>query len=156
MQIVLAFYTLGSFRWEVLMLAAVSFPIYISALWNAIAKKEQKWHVTGGKAKAQSPFNFMIPQVLVFVFLLLTSVVSIWRDLGNSQLSLATAWNVTNTFILGAFMVVATRESRRNKRAARELRRSKRRPQRAAPLDVAAPAAEPVPAAPTPRKEVLV
>ena len=33
MQIVLAFYTLGSFRWEVLMLAAVSFPIYISALW---------------------------------------------------------------------------------------------------------------------------
>ena len=28
-----------------------------------------------------SPFNFMIPQVLVFVFLLLTSVVAIWRDL---------------------------------------------------------------------------
>ena len=39
MQIVLAFYTLGSFRWEVLMLAAVSFPIYISALWNAIAEE---------------------------------------------------------------------------------------------------------------------
>jgi cellulose synthase (UDP-forming) len=111
MQIVLAFYTLGSFRWEVLMLAAVSFPIYISALWNAIAKKEQKWHVTGSKAKAKSPFNFMIPQVLVFVFLVLTSVVSIWRDLGNSQLSLATAWNVTNTFILGAFMIVALKEN---------------------------------------------
>ena len=111
MQIVLAFYTLGSFRWEVLMLAAVSFPIYMSALWNAITKKEQKWHVTGGKGKAKSPFNFMIPQVLVFIFLLLTSVVSIWRDIGNSQLSLATAWNVTNTFILGAFMVVAAKES---------------------------------------------
>jgi cellulose synthase (UDP-forming) len=53
----------------------------------------------------------MIPQVIVFVFLLLTSVVSIWRDLGNSQLSLATAWNVTNTFILGAFMIVALKEN---------------------------------------------
>jgi cellulose synthase (UDP-forming) len=97
------------------MLAAVSFPIYIAALYNAITKKEQKWHVTGSKTKVQSPFNFMIPQVLVFVFLLLGSVVSIWRDLGNSQLSLATAWNVTNTFILGAFMVVAFKESWRNK-----------------------------------------
>jgi cellulose synthase (UDP-forming) len=93
------------------MLAALTFPIYISALWNAIAKKEQKWHVTGSKAKAQSPFNFMIPQVLVFVFLVFTSIVSVWRDLGNSQLSLATAWNVTNTFILGAFMIVALKEN---------------------------------------------
>ncbi len=49
------------------------------------------------------------------MFLLLSSVVSIWRDLGNSQLSLATAWSVTNTFILGAFMVVALKESWRNK-----------------------------------------
>ena len=31
MQILLAFATLGSFRWEVLMLAAVSFPIYVRA-----------------------------------------------------------------------------------------------------------------------------
>jgi cellulose synthase (UDP-forming) len=115
LQILLAFYTLGSFRWEVLMLAAVSFPIYISAFYNALTKKEQKWHVTGNKSKAQSPFNFMIPQVLVFFFLLFTSVVSIWRDMGNSQLSLATAWCVTNTFILGAFILVAFKESWRNK-----------------------------------------
>lgn len=115
MQIVLAFYTLGSFRWEVLMLAAVSFPIYIAALVNAFSGKEQKWHVTGGSTKAASPFSFIIPQVLTFVFLLLTSAVSVWRDLGNSQLSLATAWSITNTFILGAFMVVALRESWRNK-----------------------------------------
>jgi cellulose synthase (UDP-forming) len=111
MQIVLAFYTLGSFRFEVLMLASVSFPIYIKALVNAISGKEQKWHVTGSKTVAESPFNFMIPQVLVFVFLALSSVVSIWRDLGNSLFSLATAWSVTNTFILGAFIVVAFRES---------------------------------------------
>ncbi len=111
MQIVLAFYTLGSFRFEVLMLASVSFPIYIKALLNAISGKEQKWHVTGTTTRAESPFNFMIPQVLVFVFLALTSVVSIWRDLGNSLFSLATAWSITNTFILGAFIVVAFRES---------------------------------------------
>jgi hypothetical protein len=99
----------------VLMLAAVSFPIYIMAFYNALTKKEQKWHVTGSKTQVQSPFNFMIAQVLVFVFLALTSVVSIWRDLDNSQLSLATAWCVTNTFILGAFIVVAFKESWRNK-----------------------------------------
>jgi cellulose synthase (UDP-forming) len=57
----------------------------------------------------------MIPQVLVFVFLALTSVVSIWRDMSHSQLSLATAWCVTNTFILGAFIVIAFKESWYNK-----------------------------------------
>jgi cellulose synthase (UDP-forming) len=97
------------------MLASVSFPIYISALLNAISGKEQKWHVTGSKTKAQSPFNFMIPQVLTFVFLLLTSVVAIWRDVDNSLFTLATAWNLINTFILGAFMVVGFRESWRIK-----------------------------------------
>jgi cellulose synthase (UDP-forming) len=115
MQILLAFYTLGSFRFEVLMLASVSFPIYIKALVNAISGKEQKWHVTGSTTKAQSPFNFMIPQVLVFLFLLLTSVVSVWRDLGNSLFSLATAWSITNMLILGSFIVVAFRESWHNK-----------------------------------------
>jgi cellulose synthase (UDP-forming) len=115
MQILLAFYTLGSFRWEVLMLAAVSFPIYLQALINAFVGKEQKWHVTGGKGRPESPFNFIIPQVLVFVFLALTSVVAIWRDVDNSQLTLATGWNVTNTAILGVFMLVALRESWRNK-----------------------------------------
>jgi cellulose synthase (UDP-forming) len=115
MQILLAFYTLGSFRWEVLMLAAVSFPIYAQALVNAFAGKEQKWHVTGSTSKASSPFNFMIPQIVVFVFLLLSSAIAIWRDMGNSQLTLATAWNVTNTFILGSFMLVACREAWRIK-----------------------------------------
>jgi len=119
MQILLAFYTLGSFRWEVLMLAAVSFPIYLQALVNAFVGKEQKWHVTGSTSRPESPFNFIIPQVLTFVFLALTSVVAIWRDLDNSQLTLATAWNVTNTAILAVFMLVALRESARGRRSAR-------------------------------------
>lgn len=111
LQILLAFYALGAFRWEVLMLAAASFPIYVKAFINAFAGKEQKWHVTGSKTRAESPFNFIIPQVLTFVFLALTSVVAIWRDLDNTQLTVATVWNVTNTSILGAFIVVALRES---------------------------------------------
>ncbi len=116
MQIVLAFYTMGSFRWETLMLATASFPIYVTALVNVLIGREQKWSATGDRSKASSPFNFMIPQVLFFVFLALTSVVAIWRDVDNGVLTLATAWNLTNTLILGSFVVAAAREARALKR----------------------------------------
>ncbi|WP_258371633.1 cellulose synthase catalytic subunit [Curtobacterium sp. MCBD17_023] len=123
MQVVLAFYALGSFRYETLLLAAVSFPIYARALWNVLCGKEQAWHVTGaGRGRAPSPFNFIVPQVLVFVFLSLTSVVAIWRDVSNGQLTLATAWNITNSVIFGAFIVTAFREQSVNRRAARQER----------------------------------
>ena len=112
MQILLAFYTLGSFRWQVLLLSAASFPIYHQALFNAFTGKEQNWHVTGGAGRRKSPFNFIRPQVYLFTFLALTSVVAIWRDLSNAQLSLATAWNLVNTLTLGAFLMVAVREDR--------------------------------------------
>jgi len=112
MQILLAFYTLGSFRWQVLLLSAASFPIYLQALFNAFTGKEQSWHVTGGAGRRKSPFNFIRPQVYLFTFLLLTSVVSIWRDLSNAQLSLATTWNLVNTLTIGAFLMVAVREDR--------------------------------------------
>jgi cellulose synthase (UDP-forming) len=124
LQVTVAFYTLGSFRWEVLMLASVSFPIYTRALVNAVLRREQRWHVTGSTDRTASPFNFMIPQVLFFVFLLLTSVVGVWRDLGAGSLSLALAWNATNTFVLGAFVVTALREARAVRRANRARRRA--------------------------------
>ena len=116
MQVVLAFFTLGSFRWEVLLLSTVSFPIYTRALFNVLVGREQKWHVTGGRHKAASPFNFMIPQVLMFTFLLPTSVVSVWRDLGHSALTLATVWNVVNTIILGVFVGAGFHELLRRRR----------------------------------------
>ncbi|WP_286279017.1 glycosyltransferase family 2 protein [Naasia aerilata] len=119
MQIVLAFFTLGSFRYEVLMLATVSFPIYVKALWNVLAGKDEAWHVTGRKGRPKSPFNFILPQVLFFTFLLLTSAVAIWRDLDNGVLTLATGWNVLNTLILFSFVVVAAREGRRLTRESR-------------------------------------
>ncbi|TFD29006.1 glycosyltransferase family 2 protein [Cryobacterium cryoconiti] len=119
MQILLAFYTMGSFRWETLMLATASFPIYVAALVNVLVGREQKWSATGDRSRASSPFNFMIPQVLFFVFLLLTSVVAIWRDVGNGVPTLAMAWNVTNTIVLGSFVVAAAREARLQRRAGR-------------------------------------
>jgi cellulose synthase (UDP-forming) len=118
MQIVLAFYTMGSFRWETLMLATASFPIYVRALWNVLTGREQRWSATGDRSKASSPFNFMIPQVLFFVFLALTSVVAVTRDIDNGVLTLATGWNVTNTVILGSFVAAAMREARLGRRAA--------------------------------------
>jgi cellulose synthase (UDP-forming) len=111
MQILLASFTLGSFRWEVLLLATASFPIYHQALLNAFSGREQSWHVTGASGRRASPFTFIRPQVYLFVFLALTSVVAIWRDLNNSQFSLATAWNLTNTAALGVFMAVALAEA---------------------------------------------
>ena len=116
MQIVLAFFTLGSFRWECLLLATVSFPIYTRALYNVITGKDTKWHVTGGRHRQASPFGFMIPQVLMLTFLLPTSVVAIWRDINHSQLTLATIWNITNTVILSTFVVAAFRELARRRK----------------------------------------
>ena len=51
MQVIVALYTIGSFRWETLMLATASFPIYGRALVNAIINKDTKWHVTGATAR---------------------------------------------------------------------------------------------------------
>lgn len=115
LQIVLAFFTLGSFRWEVLMLASASFPIYFKAFKNALTGVDVKWHVTGTTGKTQSAFNFIIPQVLAFVFLLGASAVSIWRDLSMSTFNIATFWNVVNTFMLGTFIIVAMMEDWRSR-----------------------------------------
>jgi cellulose synthase (UDP-forming) len=118
MQVVLAFFTLGSFRWECLLLATVSFPIYVRALVNVLIGREQKWHVTGGRHRVASPFNFMVPQVLFLTFLVPTSVIAVWRDLDHHQVTLATGWNITNTLILASFVVTGMREHRRLRRPA--------------------------------------
>jgi cellulose synthase (UDP-forming) len=129
MQILLAWFAVGSFRWETLTLATVSFPIYVKALANVITGKDVGWHVTGS-ASTKSPFNYVVPQILFFVFLALTTVVGVWRDAENGVFTLATAWNATNTVILGAFLVAVMRESRH----LRQLR--ERGPVLPAPVDV--------------------
>ncbi|WP_232711262.1 MULTISPECIES: glycosyltransferase [unclassified Microbacterium] len=111
MQILLAWFAVGSFKWETLTLATVSFPIYTKALVNVISGKDVGWHVTGSSSR-RSPFNFVLPQMMFFVFLALTTVVAVWRDTQNETFTLATAWNATNTVILGAFLIAVSRESR--------------------------------------------
>ena len=130
LQVMLAFNTMGSFRPETLMLASVSFPIYLRALVNVISGRQQAWHVTGSRRKRVSPFNFMIPQMLLFVFLLLTSAVGIYKDYGNGVLTLATAWNVTNTFILASFLVAGRHEVVAGRRIDRAARRAAKAPAR--------------------------
>ena len=102
------------------MLAAVSFPIYVRAFFNALFQREQKWHVTGSKRAAASPFNFIIPQVLAFLFLLVTSVVAVWQIWRQQVVTLGAAWNITNTLILATFIAVAWREARLGRRSARQ------------------------------------
>ncbi len=126
MQILVAFYTVGSFRWETLMLATVSFPIYTKALVNVVLRRDQAWHVTGGSRRASSPFNVIVPQVLFFVFLLATTAVGTWKDLGNGTFTLALAWNATNTVVLGVFVATAFREHHALRRAARVRRATAR------------------------------
>jgi cellulose synthase (UDP-forming) len=111
LQILLAALTLGTFRWEVLLLAANSFPIYVRAFKNAFIGVDTKWHVTGATKKS-SAFNFIIPQVLIFVFLLGVAIVSVWRDLTLGQLNVATFWSVVNTLAVGAFIGVGFHEAR--------------------------------------------
>ncbi|WP_200809755.1 glycosyltransferase family 2 protein [Demequina sp. NBRC 110054] len=106
MQIILAWYALGTYKWQTLTLATVSFPVYTKALFNVLRGKDVGWQSTGS-VKQSSAFNFMIPQMLFFAFLLIASFVAIWRDVGNGLLTLATVWNILNTTILGVFIVSA-------------------------------------------------
>jgi cellulose synthase (UDP-forming) len=122
LQIVLAFFTLGSFRIEVLMLAASSFPIYMKAFMNVIIGRDTAWSVTGASKRAASPFNFLRLQVATFLILLATTAVGVWRDFLNSRVAIATIWAGLNTVVLGAFLVVAMGEARRLRRGTRGAR----------------------------------
>ncbi|WNM24160.1 glycosyltransferase family 2 protein [Demequina capsici] len=129
MQIVLMWFTLGTFRWETLTLATVSFPIYTKALLNVIRGKDVGWSVTGA-VKTRSPYNFIVPQMAFLLFLALTSVVAIWRDWMHGVPSLATGWNLVNTVVLAAFALTARKEAKALRAARRAERRAARRPAR--------------------------
>jgi cellulose synthase (UDP-forming) len=117
MQIVMAFYTIGSFRWEALLLSAVSFPIYTKAFFNALFRRSGTWHVTGSKGKQASPFLFIRSQMLMFVFLLATTIVGFWKFDWTGEFSIALFWNLLNTIALGALIAVAVHESVTARRA---------------------------------------
>jgi len=114
-QLVLAFYTMGGFKFKTLMLANVSFPIYIKAFFNALTKRDQAWQATN-KVSYDSPFNYVRVQVYVFIFLFLTSIVGVAKALYTDEFSISLAWNALNTFVFGYFVFMSRAESRLMKR----------------------------------------
>ncbi|PFG37965.1 cellulose synthase (UDP-forming) [Georgenia soli] len=111
MQIVVATYTIGSFRWETLLLSTVSFPMYIRAMAGALLGRDRAWHVTGRAGRAASPFNYIVPQMLMFLALVVTSVVGLWKAEWSSTITLALVWNTVNALALAAFLGIAVREA---------------------------------------------
>ena len=110
-QLVLAFYTMGGFKFKTLMLSNVSFPIYIKAFFNALTRRDQSWHATN-TVSYDSPFNYVRIQVYVFVFLLLTSIVGTIKALYIDEFSISLVWNTLNTFVFGYFTFMAYAEGR--------------------------------------------
>lgn len=111
MQVIMAVYTIGSFRWQTLLLSTASFPIYTRAFFNALRRKDTAWHVTGRAGRANSPFHFIQPQFLTFVFLAATSCVGLWNIEWTGEISVAVIWNLLNVLALGTFLGIAVHES---------------------------------------------
>jgi cellulose synthase (UDP-forming) len=110
-QLVLAFYTMGGLKIRTLILANVSFPIYIKAFFNALFRRDQAWKATNAAATYDSPFNYVRAQVYVFVFLLLTSIVGTAKALYTDELSISLLWNILNTLVFGYFVYAALQEA---------------------------------------------
>ncbi len=126
MQIVVAFYTMGGFKLETLMLANASFPIYLRAFKNALFRRDQAWSVTGRADNYDSPYNYIIPQTMIMVFLVLTSFVGIWKGWYTQDYSVSVLWNIVNSIVFTSFFLTARRESKRFKKASRLKKRANR------------------------------
>jgi cellulose synthase (UDP-forming) len=126
MQIITAFYTMNGFRLETLLLATVSFPIYVRAFLNALFKKDQKWSATGDRSTIDSPYNYIIPQILIFLFLVFTSVMGVLKYFEQQSISLALMWNTVNAAVFGAYIWIARKEHKALKRQAKRVRTHRR------------------------------
>lgn len=119
-QIILSMYTMGGFKLETIMLSAASFPIYIKAFFNALRSRDEAWHATNRVDAYDSPFNYIRMQTYVFIFLLLTLFVGIWKSVYTNEFSVSIAWSALNAYIFGYFIVVALRESSTMRRNAKK------------------------------------
>lgn len=115
-QLILAFYTMGGFKFKTLLLANSSYPIYIKAFFNALFRHEQAWHATGKRTKYDSPFNYIRIQTYTFIFLLLTSVVGVAKAIYTDQFSIALGWNLLNMFVFGYFVTMGLVEAHKLKK----------------------------------------
>ncbi len=112
MQVAVAFYTMGGFRFETIILAMVSFPVYLKALANVLRGRDVAWQATGNRTQAQSPFNYITPQLFIFGLLLITTVIGVWKSAYTGTLALSLFWNLINTSVFAAFIYLAVREQR--------------------------------------------
>ena len=79
LQVVLAFYSMGGFRLETIVIAMASFPIYVKALTNVIFHREISWQATGDTAQRNDPLNFVTAQIMLFTFLIFTTIAGFWK-----------------------------------------------------------------------------
>lgn len=116
LQILLAFYTMRGFRIESLIVAGAVFPVYVKAFFNALFKRDQAWQATGAKDGIDSAYNYIIPQLLIFLFLVLTTIVGAWKSIYTSEISVSLFWNIVNTCVFGSFYLIARSEARQLKK----------------------------------------
>ena len=121
-QIILSMYTMGGFKVETLILSAASFPVYVKAFFNALRNKDEAWQATNRVDQYDSPFNYIRMQTYIFVFLLLTTGIGIWKSIYTHEFSVSIAWCLLNTYIFGYFIFIALRESSRGRRQAKRKR----------------------------------
>jgi cellulose synthase (UDP-forming) len=114
LQFAVIIYCMHGLKFEALVLATASFPTYLKALWNVLRGRDVGWQATNSKS-AESPYNYIVPQVVIFVFLAVCSVVGILDVLVHGhQISLALLWNIFNTYLFGYYIRLA--HSNRTKR----------------------------------------
>ncbi len=124
MQLLLSFYAMGGFKLETIMISAASFPIYIKAFFNALLGRDQAWSATNKKeTDYDSPFNYIRMQTYVFLFILLTSVVGVWKSFYTSEFSISVVWSIVMTTIFGCFIFAALKEAHKLRRDARRARK---------------------------------
>src|SRR5690606_10967272 len=120
-QLCLSFYAMGGLKLETIMISAASFPIYIEAFFNALLGRDQAWAATNQKDSGyDSPFNYIQAKCQVFLFLLLTSTIGVWKALYTSEFSISVAWSLVTTLIFGYFVWAALKESHLLRQVARQ------------------------------------
>lgn len=125
MQIVVAFYSMDGFRLETIVLAMASFPIYLKALFNVVRGHDVAWQATGNAEQRDDPLNFVSAQILLFLFLAFTSVFGAYKVYYTGVFSLSLVWNLINTTIFGAFLVVVFKERHAMRSKSRRLFRKR-------------------------------
>ena len=114
LQILIAFSSMGSFRWEVLLLSMTSFPAYFKALWNVLMERDQAWQATGSTRRKDSKIEPLLPQILATLFLMLTAAVGILKSTYTTAGSLALIWILINLVVFVVFLCSAFRDDREN------------------------------------------